>query len=430
MNKTAKINDILPERIVLDNSLKSMPIKEGIVNLCSLLHLNPENRDMSIALGLAVIKAGGSEAGIIILLQTVDRLIYHGRILESLAVIQHGLQLLPKNQLFVEKLQDIHDIAIRAKKGDFKPELQTSGRLSDEEILDVNRINDLNDDDLFRYAVTIINAMPVCGDPAIPLPVPLLTELDHNIFMLIFNNLKYHRVPKGEKIIHEGRISNSIVIVASGHVDLYQSGNWLAKVGTGIALGADSLLTSHMQSMTAVAHEEIEFFELTQRAVQKMVRANIRIVTQLQDSFYKQMRGNILNNCLLFSLFDDFAQYMLIEDFTITHFEKGTIIADSCKNDNPLLIVGSGYVQLTAEDERQNSEITFNTCAINSVIGYTSHPTDTQISIKAIAGCRVTCLSVSKSFADSEILHHENVVQHLTELCDKRVRSAQQSLSC
>ena len=95
-------------------------------------------------------------------------------------------------------------------------------------------------------------------------------EFFGGIFLMVVSLLQYNRVAKGVSILEEGVRQESIIIVVSGHVDVSRKGQHLAKVGPGIVLGESGILTRDTLPVSAIAHEEAEYFELTRLAVRDM----------------------------------------------------------------------------------------------------------------------------------------------------------------
>ena len=258
----------------------------------------------------------------------------------------------------------------------------------------------------------------------IPLPVPLLSELNESNFVMMVDHLQYRRVPDKRVILEEGDKRDSIVVVVNGHMNVSRGGKHLAKVGPGIVLGESGLLTRETLPVSVHAHHETEYFELTRLAVRDMARTNTRIVTQLQSSFYKQIRGNILNTAPLFELFEDFAQYILIEEFETAHFDPGAVIVEPGDSDSPLYIVASGSVELRRVPEGEGEPEVFEVAIINQSIGATSHPCN-GVKVDAVARSRVTVLKLCGDKFRELFAEHPRALEHLENIAKGRLAAAQ-----
>ena len=144
---------------------------------------------------------------------------------------------------------------------------------------------------------------PKAGAPGIPLPMPLLSDITEEMFVDICRRLHYRRVQKGEVILQEDSIGNSVVIVASGHVDIKKGEKLLAKVGSGILLGEMGLLAGGPRTATAIAHEEVEYFELTREELEVAAQITPVIIEHLRNFYHKRLMGNLLATSPIFQKF-------------------------------------------------------------------------------------------------------------------------------
>ena len=189
-------------------------------------------------------------------------------------------------------------------------------------------------------------------------------------------------------------------------------------------MGESGLLTRETLPVSVHAHHETEYFELIRLAVRDMARTNTRIVTQLQSSFYKQIRGNILNTAPLFELFEDFAQYILIEEFETAHFDPGAVIVEPGDSDSPLYIVASGSVELRRVPEGEGEPEVFEVAIINQSIGATSHPCN-GVKVDAVARSRVTVLKLCGDKFQELFAEHPRALEHLENIAKGRLAAAQ-----
>lgn len=413
-----KLREITSQRIALNDEWLDLSLNETIPVLISHLDSQPNHRDCTLVLGLTFLAQGDIENGASVLVCLVDRLIFQGRILEAIFILHQGLGLQPEAEALTERLKKIHKITQELKEGAFEATRPVAGPAP--AVFDEIVFSGLSVEQQRDYGTQLVLSADCLGDPSIPLPVPLLSELKEGIFLMMVSLLQYNRVAKGESILEEGVRQESIIIVVSGHVEVSRKGQHLAKVGPGIVLGESGILTRDTLPVSAIAHEEAEYFELTRLAVRDMARANTKVVTQLQESFGKQIRGNILNTASLFQLFEDFAQYLLIDQFEFVHFDPGEVIVDSSETLAPLYLIASGSVEMQAQNEG-GAAISFACESFNGVLGAQSHPYQTSPAVRAVARSRVTLLRLSVEKCKTEINQHSRVVEYLTELGKKRV---------
>ena len=417
---------LLSERSHLDEELLRLSPLEAIGALLAEVRQDPTNRDALFALGLCVIEVGQETAGASILVWLARRLIYQGRLLEGLLMVQQGLDLAPENPLLKDMLLRIHAMTLEINQGSFHPQRGQPAPCPDEGELQPEAIAAMEVPERCELASRFVESLQIEGDPMIPLPVPLLSELKDNSFVMMVRYLQYRRVEKGRCILEEGDKRDSIIIVVSGHVNVSQNGQHLQKVGPGIVLGESGLLTRETRPVSAQAHEEVVYFELTRLAVREMARANTRIVMQLQNSFNKQIRGNILNTAPLFKLFEDFAEYMLIEDFKTQHFEREAIIIEPDQSEAPLMIVASGTVDLLTPGP-DGELVLVERDDINTTVGSISHPCVDGFPLTARARTRVTALTMSVEQMQSVLSEHPRAKAYLEDLAKRRAELTRQA---
>ena len=417
---------LLSERSHLDDELLRLSPLDAIAALIAEVRQNPSNRDALFALGLCAIEVGQENSGANILVWVTRRLIFHGRLLEGLLMVQQGLDLAPENPPLKDMLLRIHAMTLEINQGSFHPQRGVPGEAPSDAELEPDAINALPVKERCELASKFVESLIIEGDPMIPLPVPLLSELKENSFVMMVRYLQYRRVEKGRCLLEEGDKRDSIIIVVSGHINVSQNGQHLQKVGPGIVLGESGLLTRETRPVSAHAHEEAEYFELTRLAVREMARANTRIVMQLQNSFNKQIRGNILNTAPLFKLFEDFAEYMLIEDFKTQHFDRDQIIIEPGETRAPLMIVASGTVDLLTPGPG-GELVLVERDDINTTVGSLSHPCEEGVPVTARARTRVTALTMTPEQMDAVLGDHPRAKAYLEELSGRRFELAKEA---
>ncbi|MBT6488353.1 MAG: cyclic nucleotide-binding domain-containing protein [Deltaproteobacteria bacterium] len=412
---------IASERIEIPDEILDMLPEDAISPLTFHIANNPGDRDATLGLGLCLFQAEDVLRGCDVICNLARRLIYQGRVLEAVFVVHQGLRQSPKHPTLQDMLRRIHSITVEVKRGEFEAEHPMTEEAPEDVTLEA--LKAAQPQDRHEIARRLVASYRVPGDPMIPLPVPLLSELNESNFVMMVDHLQYRRVPDQRVILEEGDKRDSIVVVVNGHMNVSRGGKHLGKVGPGIVLGESGLLTRETLPVSVHAHHETEYFELTRLAVRDMARTNTRIVTQLQSSFYKQIRGNILNTAPLFELFEDYAQYILIEEFEIAHFDPGAVIVEPGNASAPLYIVASGSVELRVVADEADPVI-FEVAIINESLGAISHPVN-GAQVDAVARSRVTVLKLDAEKFEGLFADHPKAREYLENLAKRRLAEAQ-----
>ena len=117
-----------------------------------------------------------------------------------------------------------------------------------------------------------------------------------------------------------------MMIVASGHVMIAQSGEDIAKLGPGMVVGEMALLTSSKRSATVRAHEDMEYIEFSREDLGQIAQGHPEIATELRDYCYKRLLSNLYNSSPLFKQLDHIAGMMLLSDFQPVGFQPGGVM--------------------------------------------------------------------------------------------------------
>lgn len=414
---------VASERIEVADEILDLAPEQAIVPLTMRVWEHPHDRDATLALGLCLMHASDVVRGCDVICNLARRLIFQGRVLEAVFVVHQGLGQSPKHPALQDMLRRIHSITVEVKLGEFEAEHPVTEEKP--KGLNLDLLNAAAPHERHEIARQTVASYQVPGDPMIPLPVPLLSELNESNFVLMVDHLQYRRVPDGRVILEEGDKRDSIVVVVNGHMNVSRGGKQLGKVGPGIVLGESGLLTRETLPVSVHAHHDTEYFELTRLAVRDMARSNTRVVTQLQSSFYKQIRGNVLNTAPLFELFEDFAQYVLIEDFEMAHFDADDVLVAAGQQDAPLFVIASGSVELRVVQDGCDP-IVLHTATINESLGATSHPCHHEIQVVAVACSRVTVLKLAVSKVNELFSEHPRALAYLSDLAASRLALAHQ----
>src|SRR5690606_28492391 len=133
------------------------------------------------------------------------------------------------------------------------------------------------------------------------------------------------------KLLVEGEQGDTLLVIAAGHVDIEIGGKALAKLGPGTVLGEMALITGAPRSASAVAHEEVEYFELSRVDVQQLATSKPKIAEELVEYCRKRLIANLLRSSPLFKQFDDATRYALIERFQRRGFQPSTALIEEGK---------------------------------------------------------------------------------------------------
>ena len=413
-----------PEEI--DAHLQAGDTQKALANLAGWVLAEPENRHARIALAIALGDAGNPAGALKVLRLLADRLAHQGKLLEAMVALRHGLERAPHDPSLLASLDHLHTLGVMAKTGEFVETPPIEQESSDQTPKTIEELTALSMSDLIAEVSRVGCQFPQAGDPGIPLPMPLLSDVSAEMFVDICRRLHYRRVQKGEIILQEDSIGTSVIIVASGHVDIKKGEKLLAKVGSGILLGEMGLLAGSPRTATAIAHEEVEYFELTREELGLAAETAPAIVDHLRDFYHKRLMGNLLATSPLFQKFDDNAQFLVINEFKLVGFKAGDTIIEANSEAKGLYLIATGHIEVSIVDEA-GEKVVISNMGPTDVIGEISLLSDQLTTATVKARERVGALFLDRVVFKDIVDQQPRVKAFLEELSVSRLEGSRQA---
>jgi CRP-like cAMP-binding protein len=278
-----------------------------------------------------------------------ERLAHQGFLLPAMIVVRQGLERASDDPSLLATLERLHVRGVRAKAGSLPTPPPLKSRPAAPAEATAAALLALAPAERLERATQIACDLGPAGEPAIPLPMPLFAELDEEGFVETFKRLRYRRVASGTKLLTEGEVGDSLLVVASGHVTVQKGTTELASVGSGSVLGEMALITGAARSATAVAKGEVEVFDLTRSDVEQLAAQKPRIAEELVEYCRKRLLGNLLRTSPLFARFDEATRYLLLDRFQRVPFAPGAKLIAQGAAGTGLFVVAAGEVAVTVK---------------------------------------------------------------------------------
>lgn len=411
-------------RARVDEALSQNRPADAIAYLAQLVAASPDDRNTRMALGIALGDAGQPAGGLKILRALADRLAHDGYLLPAMVVIRQGLERSTTDSGLLATLKRIHVRGVRAKAGSLamppplKPKERDSVAVSADELLG------LPVDQRFERVVQVGTTFGPAGEAALPLPMPLFSELDEDAFVETVRHLHYKKVTKGTTLLKEGEPGATLLIIASGHAKVTKGATQLARLGPGSVLGEMALLTGAPRSATAIADEDVEVFELSRSDVEKLAKQKPKVAEELVEYCKKRIISNLLRTSPLFAKFDDETRYGLVEHFRRVGYQSGQSLITQGQAGQGLFVIATGEVQVSVAKDGADPVVVAN-LGPGQVVGEISLLHDQPANATVLAHGVVGALFLNRLDFQYVLQKHPDVRQYLTTLSADRLKATQ-----
>lgn len=411
-------------RARVDLALRDKRHDEAVAYLAELVAAAPDDRNTRMALGIALGDAGQPASALKILRALADRLAHDGYLLPAMVVIRQGLERSTTDSGLLSTLKRIHVRGVRAKAGSLsvppalKPRDRDSGVVTGDELLQ------LEPEQRLERVVQIGTSFPPAGEAAIPLPMPLFSELDEDAFVETVRHLTYKKVARNTTLLKEGDPGSTLLIIASGSVRVTKGTTQLAKLGPGSVLGEMALLTGAPRSATAITEGDVEVFELSRADVEQLAKQKPKVAEELVEYCRKRIISNLLRTSPLFAKFDDDTRYSLLERFRRVGFQPGQKLITQGQNGEGLYVIATGEVQVSVAKDGADPVIVAN-LGPGQVVGEISLLHDQPANATVLAHGTVGALFLNRIEFRGVLQQNPDVKAYLTSLSADRLKATQ-----
>jgi CRP-like cAMP-binding protein len=418
------MTDTAALRAKVDKALSENKPADAVCYLAEMVASSPDDRHTRVALAIALGDAGNPAGALKVLRGLADHLAHQGFLLPAMIVVRHGLEHAPEDASLLSTLKRLHVRGVRAKAGDLPVPPPLKGTKAAPTTATADALLGLGGKERLERVTEVAAQFPDKGSAAIPLPMPLFSELEEEAFIETVKRLAYKRVPSGTKLLVEGQPGDTLLIVASGHVNIDKGGTQIAKIGPGSVLGEMALITGAPRSATATSHEDVEVFELSRGDVEKLAAKKPKIAEELVEYCRKRLIGNLLRTSPLFKSFDEDTRFNLIGRFQRTGFLPGAKIIEQGQPGKGLFVIATGEVEVAVAKDGAAPVVVAN-LGPGDVIGEISLLKDSATTATVTARGRVGALFLAKDEFQKVLNEQPNVRKYLEGLSEDRIKASQ-----
>ncbi len=411
-------------RSEVDKALSGGKPEDAVCYLAELVTLTPDDRHARTALAIALGDAGFPAGALKVLRALADRLAHQGYLLPAMIVVRFGLERAGDDPSLLSTLKRLHVRGVRAKAGNLPtPPPLKAKKDSAPEAATAQALLALAKQERLERVAQMGSDLGPAGDAAIPLPMPLFSELDEEAFVETVKRLRYKRVQEGTKLLVEGALGDSLLVIASGHAVIKKGDTELAKLGPGTVLGEMALITGAPRSATAVAHGEVEVFELLRGDVEQLAKQKPTIAEELVEYCRKRLIGNLLRTSPLFKRFDEATRYLLIDSFKRMAFQQGQKIIEQGKAGTGLYVIATGEVEVSVP--KGDESVVVANLGPGEVFGEIALLNDQPTTATVSARGRVGVLFLPRDDFQKVLDEHADVRTYLESLSTDRLKASQ-----
>jgi cAMP-dependent protein kinase regulator len=375
-------------------------------------------------LGLALGDAGHPAGAIRVLQVLAERLAHEGYLLPAMVVILHGLHRAADDPHLLRTLEGLHVRGVRARAGQLvvPPPLQTCDTALPETAT-ARSLLSLELNERLAKVAEVGSELPPAGPAAPPMPMPLFCELESAAFLATVRQLRYARVGPNTRILREGAPGDSLLILVSGRVAILKGDTEVAQIGAGSVLGEMALITNAPRSATAVAMEDVEYFELGRAEVGQLAKREPKVLQELVAYCRRRLILNLLRTSPLFAQFDESARGRLLERFQTVTFQAGQEIISRGQPASGLYVIASGSVQVQVPTDDGDTTVVAS-LGPGEVFGEISLLRGGGTTADVIAPDTVAALVLPVATFQQVAAEFPQVVQYLTTLTADRLRAS------
>jgi CRP-like cAMP-binding protein len=410
-------------RAEVDRALAAGQPADAACYLAELVDHNPADRHSRLALAIAIGDAGYPAGALRVMRALADRLAHDGYLLPAMVVVRQGLQRAVDDPSLLSTLKRLHVRDVRAKAGNLPLPPPLKPKQGAGEAPTASTLLELEGQERLEKATAVGTRFAPGGEAALPVPMPLFSDLEEDSFVETVKRLRYQRVPAGTRILEEGKPGDTVLIIASGHVEIDKGGTRLAKIGHGSVLGEMALITGAPRSATATACEEVELFELSREDVAALAAAKPKIAEELIEYCRKRLIGNLLQTSALFQSFDADTRYRLIGEFQRGGFQPSQVVIKQGQTGRGLFVIATGEVEVTVEQDGGDRVVVAN-LGPGEVFGEISLLKNQPTNATVTARNNVGALFLPRENFQKVLDDHPKVREYLESLSDDRLKAS------
>ncbi len=179
--------------------------------------------------------------------------------------------------------------------------------------------------------------------------IPLFSDLDADQFKEVVRKLQSRSYNKHDEVLKEGDPGDSILIVASGRLEVYketeQKGRvFLASLRDGDFFGEFGYFAGRKRQASVVAAEDTEVLEITRKDVEEVVTKFPGVEKVLEDFYRTRVIENLLATSPLFTELDAGQRSYIASLFKLEGFKEQEDVVKEGEEGEKMYLIRMGHV--------------------------------------------------------------------------------------
>jgi len=285
---------------------------------------------------------------------------------------------------------------------------------------------------LAATATAIAAAMPPGkkGPPNVP-PVPLLSYLDEDDFVVAIDCLRLRRFSAGEFIIRQGERSESVFIIADGEVNIVRASGegddvTLARLRAGAVFGELALISDEPRAASAVATGDVDLLELRRSELVVAAAHTPALSEALRQFTRERFLRNLTATHPFFAPLGRDDRHRVMEQTRVLTFSAGdTLIQEGQRGPGLFVLLGGAASVKKALPLKQGEpleHIHLATLRGGDLCGEMSMLADAATNATVTCTTDLEALFLSRDAFKSVTAEHPELLRYLAGVTDERLR--------
>jgi CRP-like cAMP-binding protein len=253
--------------------------------------------------------------------------------------------------------------------------------------------------------------------------IPLFSDLPEDAFIALFEECPLLRFDAGQLVFEQGDKADALFVICAGkarvfRVDEKGSRRDLVTLEEGSFFGELALLSEAPRSASVeAAEDDTQVLSISADTLKALSTRFPVVATALKKFSRQRMLTNLLNQAALFAPFSRSDRRELVQKFRAREARRGDVLVREGQPSDGLYVVLYGEVEVEAKGRR------LATLKEGEVFGEISLLQRSPATATVRATRHSSLLRLPKPDFDSIILSHPQVLEHVAELVDERLKA-------
>ena len=411
--------------------LNEQQFERALAVLAETVHRCPSDHQSRMLAARCFAGLGEKERAVITLQACAEGLLRRGYLLSAIAACKRGLELSANEKRVQETLLRIHARAIPTAPGKasvpppLPPEILYDGKVSED-------LMGLGGQSLSDKSIEVL-AAPDLGEPRGDegRALPLFVDLDAEPFVQLVSTMGYRTYRAGEAIAMQGQGGDSIFVIVSGEAQVARQSDAreriLGYLRGGSIFGVIGLFTGAPPSVTVVAREETEVFEIRREHLNSIAKSFPNVPHALAEFAQRRMARNLIGTSPLLQQVDDSERAALLNRFRFRALQPHEIALVEGQHSPGLFLLLAGEMVVQKEDPA-GGVVSLGILREGDIAGEISLLTGLRATATVVATRKTAAAYLNRAAFDELIRDYPQMKNYLEALSERRLKQIGEAL--